>query len=340
MSVIFTTPIGRLVSGHPMKQNVVTDKVTKLPKMQADGVTPATRSFAAIAIAKTPGVDWKQEPWGLLIVGAANVGWVNGESLRPDFAWKVTDGDSKIPGKPFNGKPGRIPAEREGFPGHWILNCSTGLGIKCFHALQYDPSQQIQDKNEIKPGDYCRIQIDCKANTGESPGVYLNPNQFELSRAGQQIDLGDGPSAEEAFGAAAGVLPAGAQVDTAVATAPGPGAPPVPGPGAPPITAAPDFLNGGAPAPAAEVMYTIPAGTQHMKAALLTAGWQAAAVDALPNNSAAVAAAALAPPANNAPLPPVLYTIPAGTQHTKEALLTAGWLEPQVDALPNDGISY
>lgn len=224
MSEKFLTPIGRLVGGHPKVRRGV-EKDGK-PVMQADGVTPATEAYFGLAIPKTAGLDWKQEPWGQAIVRAAAIGWTGGQPNLPGFAWKITDGDSTIPNQ-----AGNIPNQREGYPGHWVLNLSTRLMIKCFHVGNYcEMTGQIADPNEIKPGDYGRVFLEAKANfPAQSPGVYLNPSMFELSRAGELIILDSGPSASEVFG--------GGATTTATTTAAN-------------VAPANDFLNpGGGPTP-------------------------------------------------------------------------------------------
>ena len=118
MSVIITTPVGRLVGGHPLKVNAVTDDRTKLPKMQADGVTPRTDSYVGIAIQKGAETHWNQTPWGQLITQEAASGWPNGEFNALTFAWKIVDGDSR----PLwiSGMAVREPDTILGYP--WIVN--------------------------------------------------------------------------------------------------------------------------------------------------------------------------------------------------------------------------
>ena len=279
------SPIGRLVGGHPMDPRVVTDDKTNQPKMQQDGVTPRTEAYVGLAVAKAGETHWNQTEWGQKIHAAAVRDWPNGEHGAATFAWKVTDGDSQVPNK-----KGKKPCDREGYPGHWIINCSTGIAIKCYHVGRYDATQQIQNKNEIKPGDYARVLINCRGNNpSQSPGVYLNPALFELARAGIAIQLDSGPDAGAAFGASTGQLPAGAMVDpnvTAPATAgPGPAAAPAPATAPAPTAPATDYTNvpagPGAPAAPAEVKYVTSDG-QWTEAQLLNAGFTAAAIAALP----------------------------------------------------------
>ena len=236
MSVEITLPVGRLVGGHPMKSTRNTDK-KGIPLFWRDGVTPSMTSFVAVAIPKAGETNWNETVWGQQIVAEAFVAWPNGQHQYPDFAWKIVDGDSQIPGKPYKGKPGKIPAQSEGYPGNWVIKASTQLNINCFHVGKYAPHEQIQNQQEIKPGDYCRIVVTVKGNgiDSETPGMYINPDLFELTRAGQLIQLGDGPDAQAAFGGSAPVLPANAQLapeQPLPAAVPG-NPPPMPTPGAP-----------------------------------------------------------------------------------------------------------
>jgi hypothetical protein len=247
------TPVGRLVSGHPMEQHPVTDDQGQ-QKVGADG-QPRTESYLALAIPKGAEGHWAQTQWGAIVWQAGVEGWPNGEYNAPTFAWKITDGDSTVPNK-----RGKRPVDREGWPGHWVVHMSTGLPIKCFHAGRYDPAQQIQDKNAIKRGDYIRVCLNVRANNpSPSPGVYLNPVMVELNRAGVEIQ-GDGPDPAAAFGQTPAELPANAELDPnanagAQPAQPAPAPAPAPAPGPQP-TPEPnhDFVAnagqpGAAPAP-------------------------------------------------------------------------------------------
>ena len=272
-----TTPVGRLVGGHPLDQRPNIDEKTGIAKLQKDKVTPSTSAYVGLAIAKGGETHWNQTEWGQQLQAAGVQAWPNGAHGAPTFAWKVTDGDSQVPNK-----KGKKPCEREGYPGHWVLNASTGLAIRSFHAGRYDPTQQIQNKAEIKPGDYCRLVLDVKGNNStESPGIYLNPSLFELTRAGIEIVLASGPDAAAAFGAAgAGQMPANALVDTAIpaaAEAAAAAPPPAGAAAAPPpaeaVTPAPDFL-------APEKTYDVK-GTQYTEAQLKASKWSDAQITAL-----------------------------------------------------------
>lgn len=285
-----TTPVGRLVGGHPMVQEVVKDDKTGLPKMQADGVTQRTSAFFALAIPKGSESAWWETPWGQKIYQAGVSGFPNGAYQRLDFAWKVEDGDSTIPNK-----RNRRNCDREGYAGHWILRMSTGLTVRCYHDGKFAPHEQIQQKEAIKAGDYGRAALLVKANgSDQSPGVYLNPDMFALTRAGIEIQLGEQRDASEAFAQPA-EMPANAQIDPNVGATPPPAAgttpPPAPGTTPPPaatgaVQPAPDFANGPAaptapaagatppPAPEPEPMYYDANGNGPFpKAALVQAGY-------------------------------------------------------------------
>ena len=272
MSIDVLTPVARLVGGHPMRSNPKTDDHGK-PKLAADG-TPQSETYIGIAIPKGPERHWSETVWGQQIHEQAVADWPRGEHGAATFAWKIVDGDSAVPNR-----KGIAPNTREGYPGHWVINASTQLPIKCYHAGRYSPHEQIQNEKEIKPGDYCRVLLQVRGNgpVSQSPGIYVNPVLFELTRAGIEIVLSSGPSAVDAFGGAAPVLPAGALVDKAVAA---PAPVPVPAPLAP----AHDFLNGPGvappPPPAAPKVYTVQ-GQQYTAAQLLGFGWSQAQIDAL-----------------------------------------------------------
>jgi len=198
----FTTPEGRIVAGHPMEAHPVTDDANR-PKVAADG-TPRTSTYVGLAIPKGPETDWKQTPWGQQIAAVALADWPNGEHGSPSFAWKVTDGDSAVPNK-----RGKKPCDREGWPGHWIIHASTELSVRCHHKDKYEAHEVIQNKAEIKRGDYGRLVLQVKGNApAQSPGLYVNPILFSLDRPGVEIVSVDATSAKDAFGGGGTPAPA------------------------------------------------------------------------------------------------------------------------------------
>ena len=130
----------------------------------------------------------------------AENGYDAATTRRPDFSWKVIDGDSDIPNK-----AGHAPNEDEYKRGHWVLHLNTRIPYNCYHVGKYNPLDAIQDVNAIKLGDYVRVNIVAKGNKpSKTPGVYLNPNLLELSRVGEAIIReGSGPDAASVFGGSA-----------------------------------------------------------------------------------------------------------------------------------------
>ena len=152
----FVTPVARLIHGHPLKQQVRTDKVTKQPQIGKDG-QQVKEVYIGIAIPKTGETSWKDTEWGKQIVMAAldaEHGYDEAMTRRNDFSWKVVDGDSDIPNKEGN-VPNSDPYKR----GHWVLHLNTRIPYNCYHVGKYSPLDAIQDANAIKLGDYVRIHI-------------------------------------------------------------------------------------------------------------------------------------------------------------------------------------
>lgn len=242
MTIQITTPVGRIVQGKLWEPQEVKDQKGNV-KIGADG-KPLVDFYFALAIAKTPGhTHWSQTDWGRQV-------WEEGNRAHPTFAphpnfsWKIEDGDSQIPNK-----KGKRNCDREGFPAHWILKLRSGFAIPTYNADGSAP----MPANAFTPGNFAQVLISVKGNTGETPGVYLNPVMAALSGYGAEIVMG--PDASEAgFGAAP--LPAGASAAPLAAPAglptppafpPGGAAVPTPLPVAPVAQGLP--LPGATPAP-------------------------------------------------------------------------------------------
>lgn len=263
------TPVGRIVGGHPMVAHPVTDSKTGVAKMQKDGITPRMSTYIGLAIPKGAEARWQDTEWGRQIELVAQTDWPRGEHRAPTFAWKIIDGDSRVPNK-----KGKIPAEREGYAGHWVVQASTELHVPCYHTGHYAPHEQIKRKEEIKCGDYGRLYLNVKGNgSSESPGIYVNPTLFDLVRAGIEIINSDGPDAAAVFGAVAAVVPANAQLDPNAAPA-------TPAPATPPPAAVEPHhgfvANAGAPTPPpapAPQHVMLPAANGASYEAMIAAGW-------------------------------------------------------------------
>ncbi len=259
-----STPIGRLVAGHPIKSKPSFDDKTKQPRLDSTG-RQMNETFIALAIPKIAGLDWKQTDWGQILVGVAQGAFVAGESGRNDFAWKVTDGDSTV----VNQKSVRW-CDKEGYPGHWVMNLSTMYNVTCYHTGRYAPHDAIKDAAAIKAGDYIRVNLEIKGNgSQQSPGIYLNPVLVSVEREGVEI-IPVGKDAGAAFGA-----PQQQQQAPPPQQQQQQAPPPQQTPDLAPPPPADDFVKG-------PVMYNAN-GKQCTKEALLAAGWNEAQVDALPH---------------------------------------------------------
>src|SRR5215216_318221 len=60
---------------------------------------PRTDYSVGIAIPKTQAHFGSEPGWGQTIWAEGHAAWPSGQAQRPDFAWKVIDGDSTIPNK-------------------------------------------------------------------------------------------------------------------------------------------------------------------------------------------------------------------------------------------------
>ena len=132
------------------------------------------------------------------------------------FAWKITDGDSTEP----NSK-GVRPCDREGYPGHWILNMSNGFAPKVYMQL---PGQSLRElagpEAGVHRGVYARVALDVKPNdVRDQPGVYLNHTMVQIVGFGEEIRFGADPT--QVFGDDPGALPSGASA-TPVVSSPAP----------------------------------------------------------------------------------------------------------------------
>lgn len=278
MTTEITTPVCRLVTGHPMVSHPVIDKITKQQKVNKDG-SLAINFYIGVAIQKGQETDWKATEWGQKIYAEGVNSWPNGEYNSPQFAWKIDDGDSLIPNK-----VGKRPCDREGWPGHWVIHISNGFPFGVYNRGQYLAHQQIDRKEAIKAGDYVRVVFDVKSNNpSETPGLYLNPSLFELYQAGVEIVSANAPDANEKFGDVAATMPSNAQIDPNVQ---GGTAPQANGPTPPPQqqTAAPGPGNAAPPPEPAILqpkMYNLN-GQTFSEAQLKQSGWKDEQIANLP----------------------------------------------------------
>lgn len=201
-AIFTTTPVGRFVMGDAFNGS---DKDHQgRPRLDQKG-QPKMQWFMALAIPKND-PQWP-ELWGQ-ITGVAQRDFPGGEWNRPDFAWKVVDGDAKYPDRPE-------------CAGCYVVRFSSGFAPTVYNAQ----NAQIVDASQCKRGDYVRCYVSMRGNDDrQKPGVYLNHQMVQVVGYGEPIN--SGPSPDQAFGAPA-ALPPGASA-TPVAGAPMPAAPGVP----------------------------------------------------------------------------------------------------------------
>lgn len=209
---IFTLPPGRIIWGSVFKPRTTNKKGEQIIiKSGANKGQPGAQWSFGLALSKTsPAVNptgaqnWWETPWGQRIMGVGQRGFLNGSWQRPDFAWKITDGDSAIPNT-----VGKAPNASEYNRGHWIIAFTTYTGAPPqFMKDQSGAFKQILDEAAyIKTGYYAEVNVGIKPNTGESAGLYLTPRMVALVGYGTEIIMG--PDVNEAgFGQQA--MPAGA----------------------------------------------------------------------------------------------------------------------------------
>lgn len=237
------TPVGRLVQGSLYKAQTTDAEGKPLVNKSGPAIgQPRVDFFFALAIPKGAERGWHETPWGQKIVATGYAAFPQA-AQSPTFAWKVTDGDSTVPNK-----KGRKPCDREGYPGHWVLNFSSGFAPKIYNS---DGSQQILEPDAVKLGSYVQVSGTVAGNGSQSqPGIFLNHSMVALAGYGPEIVVGP-DAASVGFGQGV-ALPQGASATPVVgafnpAPVPGPaGYPaPVPGPTFAPMQPAP------APAPIA-----------------------------------------------------------------------------------------
>lgn len=248
------TPVGRLVAGS-LYEGQTTDAEGK-PRTIRTGVNAGqqrTDYYFAIAIAKGTETHWNQTEWGQKIWETGVKGFPGGQANLPHFAWKVQDGDSTTVNR-----AGRRNCDKEGYPGHWILNFSTGFAPAIYNE---DGSRLLTEPDWVKPGDYIQVFGNVSGNEStQQPGVFLNHQMVAFSGHGERIMLGIDPKSV-GFGKApkpAGVL----------ATPPG-GFNPAPAP----ITPYPEILTPPVSAVSTPARVMLPAAKGATYEQMIAAGW-------------------------------------------------------------------
>lgn len=199
MKALITTPVARLVRGSLYERN--SKAYDGSPQKNSKG-EPYTNYWFDIAIPKGKESNWNETAWGKEIYAVAKANFLNGQTERKSFSWKIIDGDSdEIGDKSISGKP---PCSFEGFQGSWIMRLKTlwDFGIYDRHG-----KNKLLEDQVINLGDWIQVNLEVSKNTGASPGIYLNPKVVSFSGFGDRIIVSIDPS-ECGFGEAP--LPKGA----------------------------------------------------------------------------------------------------------------------------------
>lgn len=202
------TPVGRLVGGSLYSSNAI-DNFTKIPytfKSGANQGQPQVRYYFYLAIPKGKETHWKETGWGEKIwsVGAQAFGaaMINSKT----FSWKIDDGDDvSVRGET------RI-CDREGWAGHWILNCGARSKPEDKPRPIYNANGTalVADDFIVRNGYYVQVSLNAVPNGADNkPGIYLFYDCVYFAAYGQPIESRVPPSER---GAGQCELPAGASL--------------------------------------------------------------------------------------------------------------------------------
>ncbi len=300
----FLLPVGRFMFGSLYKANDKDfDGNPLVFKSGADKGKPRLEFVVGVAIPKDgTNQHWAVTAWGAEIWKAGHSGVANAGQMGDDFSWKVTDGDSAVVPKARPNKTApKAPREKEGYPGHWVLNLKSSYAPKIVDGTDGSFRPMLQP-DAVMPGDWIQVQGDAQYNSSESnAGVFLNHSIVCFSGLHKDGRLSGGGEDPAAVGFSVG-LAAGA-VTAPVGTFPGAAAP---APGTPPVP--PAAVAAPVP-PAAAVTPPIPP------------------VAVAPNP-----AFAPPPPVPAAPAAPVRTMLPKANGVPYEEYIKAGWTDAQLIA--------
>lgn len=199
-------PPGRIVNGdvyvgneHDMNGAPLTWKSGK------NAGQPRKQFFIAVAIPKGAEQHWNQTQWGaqLYNFGTQNLPQL---SQRPDFAWKVTDGDSTIP---MQNEKATRPCDNPNWKGHWIVKCTTNYAPGTYTIGANGQAQVLDQEGYIKRGYFAEVMITVQPNSNpQRPGIFVGHKAVCFRGFGPEIKSEGLNVAAIGFGQAA--APAGA----------------------------------------------------------------------------------------------------------------------------------
>jgi hypothetical protein len=249
--------VGRLVGGSVWVGESV-DRQTGQPKVYKSGPSAGQpRMDFSFGVAMEKNSPYWPQIWATM-GQVAKGGFPQyfdaaGNCLRPDFAWKRTDGDSTVPNSANN-----VPTNQEGYKGNYILWFTGTSAPKVFDRA----GKPLLDQSQIQLGYYVRVIGGIGANNNpQKPGLYLNYRCVQFWQPGPIIVKG--PDYGAMLSKGPGHVPTAMESGVPSAS-PAPMAPPAP------------------PAPPAPAMDYVQAGPQltdkarsagYTYAALKGAGW-------------------------------------------------------------------
>jgi hypothetical protein len=196
----FTTPVGRLVQGS-LYEPQTTDAEGKplAVKTGPNAGQPRVEYYFALAIAKAGEKHWSETEWGAIIHKVGVKGFPGGQANHRSFAWKIIDGDSTEVNK-----ANKRPCDREGYPGHWVLNFSSGFAPAIYNE---DGTKTITEPGFVALGYFIQVHGNVSDNgSTQQPGVFLNHAMVAFAGYGTRIIVGPDP---KSVGFGKGPKPAG-----------------------------------------------------------------------------------------------------------------------------------
>ena len=199
MATQVTTPVGRIVWGHPTEARKKIDQDTKQPVLR-DGQQVFEWAFG-LAIPKE---EFNSIVWPQMY---AEIATAFPGGAPANFSYKFLDADQAVDRE---GQPYHL---REGHAGCIVLTIKTEFQAPAIFKLDPASGQYLQiDGKEVKCGDYVAVGLSLKVNKSENhtrkSSIYVNPQGIEFVGYGEAIIKG--PNAATMFGGQQRALPLGA----------------------------------------------------------------------------------------------------------------------------------
>ena len=165
------TPVGRIVQGILFKGNTTNQKGQLLTDKSGN---PREEFYLNLALPKT---EASTQEFINQLQQIAIQEFPNQEYNKPDFNWKIIDGDTR--------------SDKVGFAGHMIVKFKTGFMVPVYKSNGTGFTQLVS-ADQVKVGDWVRI----KANVNKCPdpaGLYMNHQMIEHVGYGEAITNAPAP---------------------------------------------------------------------------------------------------------------------------------------------------